>query len=166
MSNVHEQKSRFKRAMLILFTVLMATFIMWNAAWISYREFRYAPLIEHIPENQGVRLVSIGDYSDSVKQPDYLEFHGNLALINEKTAEGLIIWPQFLSGYRYGAIINLEENANTARYTQSMVFISENGDWLAGSGQNEGKEKEAFLTKSDEIQEMLNLADEMWNLRT
>lgn len=109
MINKFKEKNIFNRVLIILFASLFSLFTLFNLAWYAYREIRYNPLIEKIPESYGIRITSIDNYSYSVTKPSYLSFGGNLSLVNEETKEDLIIWPLFPSGYDYAVTLEISE---------------------------------------------------------
>lgn len=161
-----EEKNTFKRRLAIFLAVLLVLFAVYNAVWFAYREIRYSPFTENVPKTYGVYLTSKDDISYSVSKPSYLSFTGNLALTDEKTTEGLIIWPEFLSGYKYAAVIEARTEKENGREIPVLAYImiDKDGNWADDSGYFGKREKEKFNEKQEDIKEWLRLANEMWNL--
>lgn len=164
--NSKEEKNTFKRGLAIFLTVLLSAFAVFNVVWFAYRQIRYSPFTENVPEIHGVYLTSKDGISYSVSKPSYLTFTGNLALTDEKTTEGLLIWPEFPSGYKYAAVIEARTEKENGREIPVLahIMIDENGNWIDDSENYGKKEREIFEEKQEEIKEWLRLANEMWNL--
>ena len=161
-----EEKNTFKRGLEIFLAVLLGLFAVYNAVWFAYREIRYSPFTENVPKTYGVYLTSKDDISYSVSKPSYLSFTGNLALTDENTAEGLIIWPEFLSGYKYAALIEARTEKENGKEVPVLapIMIDKDGNWIDNTGLYGKKEREKFEEKHGDIKEWLRLANEMWNL--
>lgn len=162
-----KKMNSFEKGAAIFFAVLLGLFAVYNAVWFAYREIRYKPLTENIENRYGVYLTAIDDVSYSVAKPSYLSFTGNLNLVDAQTHEGLLIWPEFPSGYRYAADIVVRTDEENGREIPVLahIMIDENGNWIDDSGNYGKKEREIFDEKQEEIKEWLRLADEMWNLK-
>lgn len=134
---------------------LAVLFAGYSAVWLWYSQVRFAPLEECIPINYGLRIVSIGDYSYSATSPKCLEFGGNLALTNEETQEGLILWPQLSGDCKLAALIYLNEDDEAL----AIVMIDKDGNCLDESRKN------AYDKNKQRVAEMIDLADEMWHIK-
>ena len=153
-----------KREWQIFFAVLLGLFAVYNAVWFAYREIRYKPLTENIENRYGVYLTAIDDVTYSVSKPSYLSFTGNLSLADTETHEGLIIWPEFPSGYRYAADIAVRTDKEDGREIPVLapIMIDENGNWIDDSGYYGKKEREIFDEKQEEIKEWLENKNQLW----
>lgn len=153
LKNKHNNK-----AVTVISLVFLFLFLSLNIVWVLYREIRYGPLVENVPVNYGVRIISIEDYSYSVTEPQYMSFSGNLSLTNELTDESLIIWPLFPNGYKYAVMLHDADSSKSI-----FVYVDKNGNFLASTdGSNESEE--IFDKKREQVNEMVTLANDMWDL--
>lgn len=161
-----EEKNTFKRGLAIFLAVLLGFFAVYNAVWFAYREIRYSPFTEKVLKTYGVYITSKDGISYSVAKPSYLRFKGNLALTDEKTMEGILIWPKFPSGYEYAAVIETHTVKENGREIPVLSYITmdEDGNWKDDSIFFGKREKDKFSEKQEDIKEWLSLANEMWNL--
>lgn len=144
------------KRIIIVVAVLIVLFSGLNIFWYAYREYRYNPLIENIPENYGIRIVSIDGYSYSVTKPGYLEFKGNLSLTDEENPSGgLIIWPEFPKGYTVAVTLPDGE-------TNVSVYIDADGNYLPEK--NSKNRKELYDANYDTVIDLITRANNMWGL--
>lgn len=111
-------------------------------------------------------MISLDGFSYSVKKPSYLSLTGNLSLIDEKTSDGLIIWPNPITQNEYAVIITTDVTEIEGREVphQCVISIDENGQWADYSNVFGEKEKKILDDRKSEIQMWLKMADDMWDL--
>ena len=166
---MNEEKSRkkVKKILIAIFSCIVAAVLIYLVSLFAYDQIVRKPFLESIPEVHGAYLISKDGYSYSVSSLRR-DFGFNLAITNEETTEGLIIWPKLMSDYSYAAEIKIDDNSD-ASGTQIIISIDKNGEFLgypAAEKQSEIEAAEkAYQNNVDDIKDMLRRADEMWNLK-
>lgn len=161
-----KKSSNRKNILFAIISVIVIAFIIYNIFWVAYVRTIYGAFTANIPENEGSTLISLDDFSYSVKKPSYLSLTGNLSLIDEKTSDGLIIWPSPIFQNEYAVIITTDvtEIGGKEIPHKSVISIDENGQWADYSGVFGEKEKKIFDERKSDIQIWLKMANYMWNL--
>lgn len=157
----------FKRVLCILLSVSLFVFVLYNIFWIAYVKHRFDPFTENIPKKNDSIILSENGISYSVAEPHYLHLNGNLSVVNESTHEGIIIWPNFPYGYTYAAVLITDVNNQQGKDIPhiSIMQIDENGMWADDSGVFGEKEKTIVRERQADIQTLIRLANEMWDLK-
>lgn len=166
MKDLKENKNIFKRVLFAGLCIIVLLFILYNIFWISYVKYRFDPFTENLPKENDSILLSTDGMSYSVTKPRYLSLTGNLAVINESTHEGIIIWPEFPAGYKYATVLNtgVDEKDGSEIPQISIIQIDGNGVWADHSGVFGEKEKEVVRERQADIQAFIKAANELWNL--
>ncbi|SET56110.1 hypothetical protein [[Clostridium] polysaccharolyticum] len=129
-------------------------FAGYNLLWAGWRFCRYHPYgkgMKVFRKHMSYVYTDQDGYLYNVKQPDYLIYSGNLCVAAPDESCALLIWPNIVKGYRYGAQVNknnitysiMLENDLNPRDMQYSDLISE---------------------YSDRIQELKNKAAKQWNI--
>ncbi len=166
MKKMYKKNNKCKKILFAIISVIVTAFIIYNIFWVTYVKTIYGAFTENIPEDKGSILISLDDFSYSVKKPSYLSLTGNLSLIDEKTSDGLIIWPSPIYQNEYAVIITTDVTEVDGREIphQCVISIDENGQWADYSNVFGEKEKMILNERKSDIQMWLKMADDMWNL--
>ncbi len=160
----------YQKRLLRLLCVVLVAFVLYNIIWLAYREFRYGDLMDAVGYAQTTETWSAerdGCHYDVIP-PVYLRFNGNLSTDVNDNNEGLIIWPQFPTGYKYAAVLYTGTTMQNGVSTRNMVVIAmdENGNWIDEGNQGYGaREKELLRERQADIQGWLAQANEIWDLQ-
>ena len=144
--------------------LILALFLLVNAAWYVWRMVKYGPYSTGMDENPVSSWLvpryfhtDAERYDYSVKYPDYLTFTGNLCV--GLPAEGddpftdfLVIWPKAFGGCEYG--VSLREDEVTYQ-----IYIRADGSAVR-------PEDQALVGRHRQtVETLLQRAEEMWDLK-
>ena len=161
----------YQKRLLRLLCVVLAAFVLYNIIWLPYREYRYGGLMDAVGYAQATGTWSAqrdGCHYDVIP-PAYLQFNGNLSTDVNDNNEGLIIWPQFPTGYKYAAVLYTGTTMQNGVSTRNMVVIAmdERGNWVDEGNQGYGeREKELLRERQADIQSWIAQANKVWELNT
>lgn len=166
MKKIIKKNIMYKKTLVISISVSISLFVIYNIFWMTYVKTTYGEFTKNIPEDNGCILISLDNFSYSVKKPSYLSLTGNLSLIDEDTGEGLIIWPTLISKNEYAVIITTDttEIEGVTMPHQCIISIDENGHWADYSNVFGEKEKKIVNERQPDIQMWIKKANDMWNL--
>jgi len=150
----------------ILGLVLVGLFVLWNIAWGINVLAVYLPYRNKIPKSEipGFRVLTIDGYDCSVKLPDYLSFTGNLAIVNQETQEGLVIWPHIFGDDVFGVRLSPSEDMKGIQnvFSYNEIYVDRNGN---PTGRLNGPEAEEICgQKQDTIQALFEICKQVWKL--
>lgn len=177
-----KENKRYKK-ILIGIIVLVGIFVIINLIWFFSVKIRYIQLangiskMESFVEDIHYRKIKDG-YQYVVKDTGYLGNSGfacisrGEGLVIETDEEGneisnngsmisLYLWPEKFNGYTYG--IDIE----TSDYWY-QIPIDKDGHYIKNENTNpdeEEKQQKALEENKEEIEKLLQLADEVWNIR-
>lgn len=151
-------------------TVLVILFIIYNAVWSAYIEFRYAPFSRALGMN--ATYLREDGYVYDVMKPAYLQFVGNLSIsevvqirqgISESTYVDIIIWPKAFNSYKVGASITRYttdfENRRSHGICNQMM-LDENMNLLDDTPEN----RQLYEQNLEKIENLYRLAYEKWGI--
>lgn len=159
-----------KKKWKLFFIVFVILFIIYNAVWSAYIEFRYAPFCKML--GTSVTQLREDGYIYDVAKPAYLQFVGNLSIsevvsirkgISESTYVDIIIWPRAFNGYEVGASITRYttdfENHRSHGICNQMM-LDENMDLLDDTPEN----RQLYEQNLEKIENLYRLAYEKWGI--
>ena len=136
--------------------ILIAIFTVYNLSWFSITTVKYNRYVKVIPKNKwGLHFIEKEDgYMYSVKKPSYLDFTGNLGVVNNKKGNSLIIWPLISGGYKYG--VRLQKDGRAYE-----IYVDENMEPILKDDSTEVQKLKEYKT---ELEVLFTKANEMWDL--
>lgn len=157
-------KINAKKVIIIIVIIILVLFGLYNITWYQITHEKYDNFSEQMEKTFGKTYVKPfytsyssfeKGYGYKVKYPDYLSYTGNLAITNNKDTT-LIIWPSIFSeeNNEYGVIIQDNEKGY-------QIMIDKKANPIEEIYEDESK---VLKEKKEEIRDLLNKANEKWNL--
>lgn len=137
------------------FSVALSVIAVYSLLWGIWRHQAYAKYTNHFKEiRRFYSYIKLDEdnYIYSVKKPDILTYVGNLCVATPDDKAALIIWPGAVSGYEYAFQITDENN------NMYHIELKEN------LTPKEPEYKELVNANKEAIDELLERADQMWDL--
>ncbi len=141
---------------MILFSIVVSVFIVWNIIWYLLISHTYNPLVKEMPkDNFGEYYIENDGYSYYATKPDYLSSTGNLVVTRLETDNCIIIWPSIYGNkVEYGAMIKVGN-------TGIGITIDENLNPI-----NDSEEDSKVIDDNKkELEELMAKAKVMWDLQ-
>ncbi|AVD54719.1 MULTISPECIES: hypothetical protein [Heyndrickxia] len=141
-----------------IFIIVITLFVLWNLCWFTITTIQYHKYVKAVPKNKwGTHAIRKGNYTYSVKKPDYLSFTGNLAVSREDQKdkmEDLIIWPTMTGGYKYG--VRLQENGEAYE-----IYVNEK---LEPVDKSDAIAKKVIMENKEDLKTLFSNANKVWDL--
>lgn len=147
--------SKKKRNFVIIGIVaLIIAFGILNAVWFTYSK-GLEKYVKNIPDDGfGVYVVNDdADNSYSYKFPHYLEFVGNMALM-DKDLNTLIVWTPLIGPKKYGVQLILEHDE------VYEMLLDKDGNLIADQNLNDAQD--VYDEHREIIQQLYHDASEFW----
>ena len=146
-----------KKKIIIVISVILAIILTWNIVW-AVHYFNLKSYAENIPSDGDGGYVTndIEENSYSVKLPDYLQFNGNLALV-DKDFNALIIWVSLFDVKSYGVQICIGD------FNTYDMLLDENGQLLKEGNLDDAQEM--YDANKDIVDKLYEDANNFWVLK-
>lgn len=110
-------KPSMKKKLIKTSVALIFLFVLLNVFWIIHHQLVYGKYekITHVDSVPNVFVSAKDDLTFSVSKKRYLNFGGNLGIVDAEKKRYLIIWPTLFKGNTYGFMMSDE--------TQTYNFI-------------------------------------------
>lgn len=139
-----------------IFISIICILVILNISWFLITSIKYKKFIDAVPKDEhGVYALYKDGYSYGVKKPNYLQYTGNLSIVNNETGYNLIIWPLLLGEYEYGLIIVDNEMGYEIYVDENMKLIDNDNLFYS----------QLIEENQVAIEEIFSKANEMWNLK-
>lgn len=148
--------SAVKIKLLIILSVLVLLFGLWNIVWFIMTNNRYEAFLSAVPESKhDNHVIEKNGYVYSVKRPGYLSFTGNLAIISSEYKETLIIWPLMDGSYEYGIRVQKDGQVHELTLDEQLRPIDPNDSRIAS----------LVADLEPQINALYKKATDMWDLQ-
>lgn len=148
--------SKSKKVIIAVISVLLGIFLGWNIVW-AVHYFNLRSYAENIPSDGDGGYVANDneENSYSVKLPEYLQFNGNLALV-DNDFNSLIIWVSPFDNKSYGVQICID-----APDCYDML-LDENGKLLEEGNLDDAQD--VYNANKETIDKLYENANDFWKL--
>ena len=156
-------KSEKKRILKVILGIL-AVFSLLNVSWYIWRMVKYDAYCKGWKKNPFATWIvpryvytDADGYDYGAKYPEYLSITGNMsvglpAIDDNPFTDFLIVWPKLVGGYEYGAAVSVDGNGY-------QIYVKSDGTAV------NPEESEIVERCQDTINDLLNRAKKMWNLK-
>ncbi len=145
-------KKNKKKIIIIMATVFLSVFIIYNLFWYGWMKNKYTAYTERLNEFVPNRsyVLSENSYLYNVKFPNYLLFVGNLGVATDDNKIALIIWPSFIGENTYGVQITDENNEVYSIMIKRDLSVIDNVN------------ADLIESNKEQIETLFKKAKEMW----
>lgn len=153
-----------KKKILKIILAIVILFAVCSAVWFGWSRNKYGRYSGGMKEAPFSNFISPhyiytddNKYDYLVRYPDFLSLTGNLSVglpskKDEVFTDALIIWPKMSGEYELGVLLYDEDG------TSYSVYINQEGNALSE------EDGDAVSRHSDNIRELLDAADERWDI--
>lgn len=147
--------SKRKKIIIAVISVVLAIFLAWNIVWVVHY-FNLKSYTKDIPSDGDGGYVTNDDEENSysVKLPDYLQFNGNIALV-DKDFNSLIIWVSPFDEKTYGVQLGWDDAYE--------MLLDENGQLLSEGNFDDAQE--VYNANKQTIDKLYKYANDFWRLK-
>ncbi len=149
------------KKIIVAIGIVLTIFLTWNIVWFVHY-FNLKGYTKNIPRDDGVYVTSDAEENSySVKLPNYLQFNGNLALV-DSNSHSLIIWVSLTDSKTYGVQICRKE-LKSDNFTFYSMLLDEDGQLLAEGNLDDAQE--VYNANKEIIDKLYENANDFWVLK-
>jgi hypothetical protein len=160
-----------KKLIIALIAIIVLGFgainILWYCHYSDYMDYRNA-LSKEVVGGETIYTLSKNGYKYSIKCPDYLDFGGNMAIVDHNVeSDGaepvLLIWHKLFNKNKYGVILHLNGDRNSSY----QIYVDKDGNPVFEKNDSDDfrNEAESIAQENKEtIAGLLSAMNDVWDI--
>lgn len=166
------KKSHKKVIIISIICVIVAAFAALNVLWYlhysDFMDYRSVMKTEDVGGEISYVLRQNG-YKYSIKVPSYLDFGGNLAIVEQNDTDDsgskptLLIWPKLFKEDKFGIMLRSKDEYNTTY----QIYVDKSGNPIFTDDDSEEYKEEIqqiLLDNKTSVDGLIKAMNDVWNI--